>query len=224
MNSTPRLSRKNSGSRRKKSEDKISLVDAAASDDEDEAGVTDRLTPISADSRSRNSSLRNFDLLQVPGNEGVLHTISTDAAVSLVSFDMDNSYSNADVVEVLKGSSSSKSLGPLTLQIPDQHMTPTEANKNCNGNVTRHPTLIRMNGGPANHGEHTPLLISPVKAAQNGSIISNNGIFKRTASLTSLDMDDSDSPTDKMLQTKLNHGSLYSRLNGKNCNGSILLV
>lgn len=214
---TPHLTRKNSGGsrsgRRKKSEDKISLMEAVLDDAEDAAVDTNLLTPSSADSRSRNSSLRNFDLLQVPGSCTLSRNNSSlDGSLSVVSFDMDN-VSNADKSDTALICDNGL-LGPLSLQIPEQHISPPEANRNCNGNIGHHPPLVRMNGVPLNHGEYTPLLAPPVREPINGGIRLATGkesnkqsLLGRAPSWISLSMEEGDERKEKN-----SNGSLYSKL------------
>lgn len=215
---TPHLQRKNSNSSRsskQRSEDKISLMESALNDEEEIEGGN-KIAASSAEARSRNSSLRNFDLLQVPGNCGLSGTNSpcSGVALSVASFDMDNSVDSSHT-------RSSNPLGPLSLQIPEQFITPPEANKNCNGNISNHLPLVRMNGGLLSQGEHTSLTISPVKDSQNGGSRLPTGndpnkqsMFTRSSSKASLSLEDDEMRKHKILQAKVSNGSLYSRLDG----------
>lgn len=193
----------------------MSLVEAAVINDEDETFTTSRQTfSNGADNRSRNGSLRNFDLLQVPGRKA-LNSTSSDNVGSVVSFDMDDCSTTSDKQESLSGRDNP--LLPLSLQIPEQQITPPDVNANCNGKTNNtHPPLVRMNGGLGHHGEHTPLLLTP-KDGQNGCKLSPsiNALFKRSLSGSSLDQEGSEFNTEKKLESKQIHGSFYSRLNGK---------
>lgn len=218
---TPKLHRKNSAGsrsgRKQRSEDKVSLMESAM-DDEDEGAEISRLTPSSADSRSRNSSIRHFDLLQVPGNCGLNKNTSTsDAALSIVSFDMDH-LSTADRSEST-AISVGDPLSPLSLQIPDQHITPLDCNKNCNGNIAYTPRVV-MNGSPGCHGEHTPLLTSPRESINGGSHLlaykdhNKQTAFKNAFSGSSINIVDGEIRKHRHRRS-ISHASLYSKSDGK---------
>lgn len=204
--SSPRFIRKNSSSSRKpKSEDKVSLMELSSSDDEVDTTDLCRLTISSADSRSRNGSIKNFDLLQVPGRQPMTSSLPE---VPIITESQVCSSSN-DELEGPKH----KSWTELSLQIPEPISLP-EVNKNCNGNAMLHPPFVQMNGNSQKHGESSPLLT-----------IQRPKDKIPTFSTSSIDIRENEELAcgSKKHQSKISNGSLYNCVNGR-FNKTCLLV
>lgn len=167
-----------------------------------------RLT-LSSGSRSRNSSIRNFDLLQVPGRQPLQSASAPESPSSLMSFDMDRSSQSLDKSNnnTLACHTTNLILGPLSLQIPDHSIIPSP-HKRCNGSVNHSPNSAKLNGGPNASGEHTPLLTASPNASQR------NGHKHNNISPHELEQHLEDTVLTKNLKSKSIHGSVYSRLNG----------
>lgn len=215
-NSTPRLSRKNSqssksGRHRKCSEDKVSLLDASHANSDGDGDCDDVFTTNkqgdSNSNWSRNNSIKDVDLLQVPQRRQ-LNSSSSESSLCSVTFEMDRATKRN------QQSPSNRSLSPLSLYIPAPHLIPQApaVNNSCNGS-SNHSPHSKMNGSctKTGAGEQTPLLTTLAqenKASENrvNKQWQTNHLFKNH-----VNNDDGDIHRSKL---SFRSSSVYSKLNG----------